>query len=296
MWTYLSNPGMMQLLAELPAQLLQGDEGSHMCDTWASGQGPHAAAGPGAEPHSEKGQPVRQSTLPFLSFYRVSGDVSPLSAEVQTTWTVYTKGKRKLCFGWTTYLRVETDIAWTETHYYTCPVRPAGGAPTHTHTQLKCSYSDDNNHKSILFFSRRPLYFLFERLLPLLAGQRYTDAAAHTLSVVTTQTQTGFQLFHELPSGSQWTLQMKPGNEGFIWIRWEKHLKHAGQGVCRTKREKGWTYDFIVLKTLVLRYSVSIFSCCNNLTLTLHQYWELQSKPQPRSSLPCRCHLSATSL
>lgn len=43
-----------EVLHQLPAQLLQDDEGSHMCDISALKQGPHAAAGPGAEPHSDE--------------------------------------------------------------------------------------------------------------------------------------------------------------------------------------------------------------------------------------------------
>lgn len=37
----------------LPAQLLQGGEGSRKCDTWASVPGPRVAAGQGAERHSD---------------------------------------------------------------------------------------------------------------------------------------------------------------------------------------------------------------------------------------------------
>lgn len=50
-----------------PAQLLQDDEGSRMCDTWVSTQGLHAAAGPGAEPRSDDTQSVLHLILSILT-------------------------------------------------------------------------------------------------------------------------------------------------------------------------------------------------------------------------------------
>lgn len=56
-------------LKELPAQLFQGKEGFHMCDIWASVQGPLAVTGTRVEPHS--GQKQLQLHIYIYNIYSI---------------------------------------------------------------------------------------------------------------------------------------------------------------------------------------------------------------------------------
>lgn len=112
-----------------PAQLLQDDEGSRMCDTWVSIQGPHAAAAPGAEPRSD------DTVRSMISFTFAGYLKTVLNGVMQSTMAEQHKEVRWVCSGHCSkYLCVEAHVARTETNYYTRPVRPPCGAPASIHT------------------------------------------------------------------------------------------------------------------------------------------------------------------
>lgn len=76
------------------------------------------------------------------------------------------------------YLCVEANIAWAETHYYTCPVWSPCGAPakTHTHTHTALQIYFISPQMSLLYSIHR------KNFLPFLACKWDTDTAVHTLS------------------------------------------------------------------------------------------------------------------
>lgn len=87
------------LCVQIPAQLLQDDEGSHMCDTWASTQGPHAAAGPREEPRSEdKELHLILPTLYWIvSFPFLADYLKKLIVAKTSNALCYTKKEREDC-------------------------------------------------------------------------------------------------------------------------------------------------------------------------------------------------------
>lgn len=124
-WCYFNTVSWQEwLVFVLPALLPQDDEGSHMCGTWASVQGPHAEVAPEAEPHAEKTQVVTIQVKKMRA-YNSSVDVplcrtghsqrwslQPHMSSLAAQWSSYTVKEDVIRF---IYVHINTPQQWTLT-------------------------------------------------------------------------------------------------------------------------------------------------------------------------------------